>query len=41
MPFLKSTSTIHSSVIVAQTLIVGDVPNTYLEIGDLRNDWQY
>ena len=38
MPFLKSTSTIHSSVIVAQTLIVGDVPNTYLEIGDLRND---
>lgn len=38
MPFLKCTSTIHSSVIVAQTVIVGDVPNTYLEIEDWRND---
>lgn len=38
MPFLKCDSTIHSSVIVAQTVIVGDVPDTYLEIEDKRND---
>lgn len=38
MPFLKCNSTIHSSVIVAQTVIVGEVPNTYIEVEDRRND---
>lgn len=34
MPFLKCTSTIHSTVLVASTIIVGKVPNTYIEIED-------
>lgn len=38
MPFLKCTSTIHSSAIVSQTIIVGDVPDTYIEIEDLNYD---
>lgn len=32
MPFLKCTSTIHSSVVAAQNIIVGDVPDTYINI---------
>lgn len=38
MPFFRFNSKIHSSVIVSQTIIIGDVPNTYLEIGDKAND---
>ena len=36
MPFYRFNSTIHSSVIISQTVIVGDVPNTYLNIGELK-----
>lgn len=34
MPFLKCTSTIHSTVLVAGTTIVGNVPDTYINIED-------
>ena len=38
MPFFKNSSTVHSSVIVADTLIVGDVPETYIKFGEDTND---
>ncbi len=34
MPFYEVNTKMHSSVIVAQTVIVGRVPNTYLNIGE-------
>ncbi len=38
MPFYRFNSKIHSSVIVSQTIIIGDVPNTYFKVGDKSND---
>ena len=34
MPFYEVNSKIHSSVIIAQSVIVGKVPNTYLNVGE-------
>ena len=38
MPFYRFNSKIHSSVIVAQGVIIGDVPNTYVNVGEKQND---
>ena len=38
VPFYKINSNIHSSVIVTQMVIIGDVPQTYLNIGENTND---
>jgi sporulation protein YunB len=38
VPFYNINSTIHSSVIISQMIIIGDVPDTYLDIGDKTND---
>lgn len=38
MPFFKNSSTVHSSVIVADTVIVGDVPDTYINLGEETDD---
>lgn len=38
MPFFKNSSTVHSSVIVADSVIVGDVPDTYINLGEEAND---
>ena len=38
MPFYQFNSRIHSSVVISQTVIIGNVPNTYLNIGDYKND---
>ena len=36
MPFYQFSSRIHSSVIISQTVIIGDVPDTYLNIGEYK-----
>lgn len=36
MPFYQFNSRIHSSVVISQTVIIGDVPNTYLNIGEYK-----
>ncbi len=36
MPFYQFNSRIHSSVIISQTVIIGDVPGTYLNIGEYK-----
>lgn len=38
MPFFKNSSTVHSSVIVADGVIVGEVPQTYIQFGEDAND---
>lgn len=38
VPFYKINSNIHSSVIVTQMVIIGDVPQTYFNIGENTND---
>lgn len=38
MPFFKNSSTVHSSVIVADSVIVGDVPDTYINLGEETDD---
>ena len=36
MPFYQFNSRIHSSVLISQTVIIGDVPGTYLNIGEYK-----
>ena len=36
MPFYQFNSRIHSSVMISQTVIIGDVPGTYLNIGEYK-----
>lgn len=36
MPFYQFNSRIHSSVVISQTVIIGDVPGTYLNVGEYK-----
>lgn len=38
VPFYNINSNIHSSVVITQMVIIGDVPDTYLDMGDKTND---
>ena len=41
LPKFEEISRLSSSALVAEAVIVGDVPDTYLNLGDRYNDGQH